>query len=157
MYKRRPLTVLVDCGSTDSFIDSAVAKKMKASMETVSLLSVIVANGQRSISNPKCPQFTWEMHGKPLTTELRVLQLGSCDLILGVVWIKGFNLIVFDFDDYKLSLIKGLKKVNLLGIKEEASLRMITLSKLWKLISVSFGKPCMLNRSNISRSSRGTI
>lgn len=134
MYKKRPLTILIDGRSIHSFTNVVVAKDTKVSVERPSSLSVTVASRQISINYSKYPQFTSEMHDRPLTTNLRVLQLGGYDLILGVDWMKGFTPIVFDFDKYKLSLGKGLHKVDFLIIKDKASLRMIIFAKSQKLM-----------------------
>lgn len=53
-FERRPIFILVDSGTTHSFLDSEVANELKVIMIITTPLTVIVANGHKSISNSLC-------------------------------------------------------------------------------------------------------
>lgn len=93
-----------------------------------------MANGQKIVSMKVCPNVKWKMHGQDYLEDLRVLQLGSCDMILGLDWMRKHTLITFDFDNSTLLLKKEGLIIELLGVKEEGTLRMITAGRLQKLI-----------------------
>ncbi len=56
--KEKNLTILVDTGSTHSFIDYQTARGIKANMVSATPLMVTVANGQKVLSKLQCPGVT---------------------------------------------------------------------------------------------------
>lgn len=56
--KGQVLTILVDTGSTYSFLDYQTAKDIKAHLVAATPLEVTVANGQKVLSKLQCPSFT---------------------------------------------------------------------------------------------------
>ena len=58
-------------------------------------LSVIVANGHRMINKYRCQGFTWRMQGYEFSTDLRILQLGGCHIVLGVDWMRTVSPLIF--------------------------------------------------------------
>nr|CAD1843416.1 unnamed protein product [Ananas comosus var. bracteatus] len=73
--KGKTLTILVDTGSTHSFIDYQVAREVKAEMVAATPLAVTVADGHKVMSKLKCASFQWTMQGEPYQAELRVIRL----------------------------------------------------------------------------------
>ncbi len=55
--KEKNLTILVDTGSTHSFMDFQTARDIKANMVSATPLIVTVANGQKVLSKLQCPGF----------------------------------------------------------------------------------------------------
>lgn len=98
------LMILIDSGSTHSFLDENTAGRLKCQLTGTLPLSVTVANGQRVLSNSACNGFCWEMQGEKFETDLRLLQLGGCDVVLGVDWMKGVSPISFDLIEWKSPL-----------------------------------------------------
>jgi len=92
------LSILIDSESTHSFLDDSTTKKLKCQLTSTMPLSVTVANGNRVVSNSACLGFIWEMQEEKFEADLRLLQLGGCDVVLGVDWMKGISLICFDFN-----------------------------------------------------------
>lgn len=83
-YQNRKLLMLVDSGSTTSFIDAKVARELKLPLVAVPPLRVSVADGRKMESTFTCPHFVWKGQQHQFSFDLRVLELGGYDIILGV-------------------------------------------------------------------------
>ncbi|XP_020104448.1 uncharacterized protein LOC109721311 [Ananas comosus] len=129
--KGKDLVILVDTGSTHSFIDINTAKEIKATITTTSPLLVTVANGQKVLSKLKCLGFIWKMHGEVYTADLRVIRLEGSSMLLGIDWLKVHGPVTFDYEQNTVSIMKDGKKVELKGMAEKAKLRSIT-AKQWQ-------------------------
>jgi len=77
------LMVLIDSGSTHSFLDESMAKKLGCEVSNSHSLSVIVANGNKVLSQSSCLGFCWEMNGEEFMADLILMKLGGCDVVLG--------------------------------------------------------------------------
>jgi len=94
--------VLIDSGSTHSFLDEKTAKELNCKVRTTFPLSVTIANGNKMYSNSRCVEFCWKMQGHEFMADLQILKLGGCDIVLGVDWRRTISPIIFDF--YKLEV-----------------------------------------------------
>ncbi|KAG8380737.1 hypothetical protein BUALT_Bualt06G0047200 [Buddleja alternifolia] len=61
--KNNTISVLVDIGSSHSFLDPYVAKKTGYEVEYTNPMQVTVADGNKLECNTRCPKFTW--NGQP--------------------------------------------------------------------------------------------
>ena len=77
MIKGKRVSILIDSGSTHSFIDSGVVKQLGLVAEVVSPLIVSVADGSRIVVDSFCKdlQFTIQTHKFP--NDLRLFPLGG--------------------------------------------------------------------------------
>lgn len=73
--KRRPLTNLVDSGSTHSFLDVTITQKLKVKVVKANKQLVTVGNGQKTSNQGLCAQLHWKIQGKKFCKDLRILQL----------------------------------------------------------------------------------
>ena len=80
----RDLIILIDSGSTHSFIDEATITELNVSKSKTTLLAVTVANGNVMLCEMQSPDFTWFMQGHEFKANLRVLKLSRHDIVLGV-------------------------------------------------------------------------
>jgi len=83
-YQDRDLIILIDSGSTHSFMDANVAGELQLSVENSSVLVVTVANGSIMLCDSYTAGFTWFMQSYEFVADLRILKLGRCDMVLGV-------------------------------------------------------------------------
>jgi hypothetical protein len=123
------LIILIDSGSTYSFINESTIKALNATTSKTTLLAVTVANGNVMLCETHCPAFTWFMHSYEFKSNLRVLELGRHDLVLGVDWLKKYSPVLFDFIKLRLSFKKDGRMIELKGISQGAELQMITTLK----------------------------
>ncbi|KAK1602459.1 hypothetical protein QYE76_071987 [Lolium multiflorum] len=83
--------LLVDSGSTGSFIDAAMVSKLGLIPQSRSPIQVKVANGEQLVCNSYIPKFTWHTHGVKFEHDMLVLDMGGYDAVLGIDWLKKFR------------------------------------------------------------------
>ena len=125
----RDLIILIDSGSTHSFIDEATITELNVSKSKTTLLAVTVANGNVMLCEMQSPDFTWFMQGHEFKANLRVLKLGRHDIVLGVDWLKQYSPVLFDFIKLKLSFKKSDRMIELKGIVQNSDLHMMSAVK----------------------------
>jgi hypothetical protein len=82
------LVVLIDSGSSLSFVSQNLVDKMGLPVQKCAAVEVKVANGEKMRSDKKVVDLEWWSGGHTYTTTLRVLELDVYDLILGFDWLK---------------------------------------------------------------------
>ena len=66
------------------------------------------------------------MQGEKFETDLRLLQLGGCDMVLGVDWMKGVCPISFDFNCMEVSFEKEVERMTIIGGREVGMCKLMT-------------------------------
>lgn len=61
--KKRRVSILIDSGSTHSFIDEKLIWKLKYKVEATQPVTVIVANGDKLNNNAMCNPLSWTIQG----------------------------------------------------------------------------------------------
>lgn len=84
MYGKRPLFILIDLGSTHNFIDKCVAEKLGCKLEPTGLTKVVVADGSTLDVASKVEGFKWSFQNSMFQTDVMVIPLGCCDMVLGI-------------------------------------------------------------------------
>lgn len=91
-----------------SFLDERTTKKLGCHLTSTQPLSVAVANGEKVISKFAFVNFHWDMQKEQFVTDLRLLKLRGCDVVLGVDWMKTISPISFDFNKLEVTFTKAL-------------------------------------------------
>jgi hypothetical protein len=78
------VVVLIDIGSTHSFMDQNVAKKFKLPAREESKLTVMVVNGATLPCLGYYKVVSFKRQGHSFTTNIYLLSLGGCDMVLGI-------------------------------------------------------------------------
>ncbi|XP_026459594.1 uncharacterized protein LOC113360286 [Papaver somniferum] len=102
--KRQSISILVDTGSTTSFIDCALAAKLNCKVEHTAHMLVTVANGSR------------------FTEDFRLLPLGGCDMVLRADWLRKLGDVVFNLSKLNISFLHDGKQITLTGTPSPPSL-----------------------------------
>lgn len=97
--------VLINIGSTHSFIDPNVARRTKPPMLGNQSMTVMVANGDCLPCQDCCMTVLFILQGNKFYTTLYLLTLGGCDMVSGVNWLCTLGPILWDFS----SLTMGFK------------------------------------------------
>ena len=84
LVRKRSIVVLIDSGNTHSFLDKTTAHSLQCNLQETPLLSMLIANGTKMVSQLKCREFKWLMSGCKFSADLRILKLGGCHVVLGV-------------------------------------------------------------------------
>ncbi|KAL2931387.1 Retrotransposon-derived protein PEG10 [Bienertia sinuspersici] len=97
LYNQTPLHILIDSGSTHNFLDLGVAKKLSLTLEPISPQAVTVADGNHLACQYVCKNFSWRMHNVVFTSDVLIIPLGGCDMVLGVQWLSELGTVKWDF------------------------------------------------------------
>lgn len=117
--EKEPITVLIDSGSTHSFVDPEIAKRVGCTIEKIHSLMVTIAGGSRIECYSKCPNFEWYMGSCKFIAPVRILKLGGCDMVLGVDLLHQLGPFLLDFNLHQMSFHREGKKIVLQGQKED--------------------------------------
>lgn len=131
--KNKLVNILIDSGSTHSFIDQTLVKQLGLVAEIIPPLSVIVADCNTKVINTSCKDVKYSIQGHTYATDLRLYPLGGSDIILGVDWLKLMNPVTFDFKQYKIRINKEGREIELQGNLPFGSIQAISGKKLQKL------------------------
>jgi hypothetical protein len=85
------ILVLLDSGSSASFISDHVAAHLPHVQAMAKPLLVHIANGSSLSCDKEVLQVTWYLNEYMFTSDLKVLQISSYDLILGMDWLGTFS------------------------------------------------------------------
>jgi hypothetical protein len=115
------LLILVDSGSTGSFLNEAMLSRLHCNTQKTSPVTVKLANNETMTCDQLVPDFSWWIQGETFTTPMRVLPLGAYDAILGVDWLKKHGPITGDWTLKTLDVTNSGKQVLLKGVQSPAS------------------------------------
>ncbi|XP_019163484.1 PREDICTED: uncharacterized protein LOC109159828 [Ipomoea nil] len=130
--QRQPIVILVDSGSTHSFLDPQLLDHMRRQPEKAKALEVTVANGDKVISDSVCPNLSWQIQQESFTKDFRLLRLGGCDMVLGMDWVDLFAPIQLHTRPPGISFHKDGRKVFLKGLAKKVILKAATDKQLKK-------------------------
>ncbi|XP_026378323.1 uncharacterized protein LOC113272740 [Papaver somniferum] len=128
------VSVLIDTGSTHSFIDAVLTSKLGLHVSPTGRMLVTVANGDRIISQGICHNLHWDMQGHQFSANLRTFPLGGCDIVLGADWLRQLGDVTFNFSQLSISFRHQGSHITLQGTTSKPSLSMISGSSLNKFI-----------------------
>ena len=97
------MLLLIDSGSTHTFVTRTFAERVGCKISPAPTLPVKVANGEMLMSQEQVSGLTWWTQGQTFTTDMRILDLGAYDAILGVNWLKQFGRMTIDWAEKYLS------------------------------------------------------
>ena len=86
-----PLSILLDSGSSHSFVSMALAGSLSGVQQLSPAVTVQVANGAVLSCDSHIPAASWSVQGYSFTTDLKLLPLSSYDMILGLDWMSHFS------------------------------------------------------------------
>ncbi|XP_021768532.1 uncharacterized protein LOC110732838 [Chenopodium quinoa] len=112
----KDLHILIDSGSTHNFVDASVASKLGCSLEQIPFQAISVADGNHIPCQQACKGFAWSMHGHSFEADVLVIPLGSCDMVLGIQWLRLLGSIHWDFQKLRMEFTFQGKQIVLKGI-----------------------------------------
>lgn len=111
--------MLVDSGSSCSFINSRIGTDLKGIQPLRVPLQVRVANGSILQCESELPNAKWEVQGNTFHTTFKVLPLNNYDVILGMDWLEQHSPMDIDWQKKTLSLQGNGGLVQLLGVSSD--------------------------------------
>lgn len=126
---KRPITVLVDGGSTHNFLQTSLATELGFVIHPSPHVTVTVGNGENLKCEGVCRNVPITMQGHRFLVDLYLLPIFGTEVVLGVQWLASLGPIIFDYANLFMEFsIKG-KSFHLDGIKS-SSLAMMSLSQI---------------------------
>ena len=109
------LHLLLDTGSTHNFLDIYTAKKLGCKLTKTCPLLVNVAGGNKLVSQYMVYVFKWSIQGQMFQTDVMLLPLGGCEMVLGIQWLSTLGTVRWNFKDLVMKFVYEGKKVCLRG------------------------------------------
>jgi hypothetical protein len=115
------VVILIDTGSTHSFVDQNLAKRLQLPAQGRSQLTVMVANGDIIPCPGCCTTITFSLQEYDFKTNLHLLVLGGCDMVLGVDWLSSLGPILWDFVELTMKFSHQSREISLQGLIKTAN------------------------------------
>ena len=109
------LLLLVDSGSTASFINSRLQDKLPALSKLQQRIKVKVADDRELICTEEVRNCVWETQGHQFKTNFKVLTLGAFDIILGQDWLYAHSPMNIDWPTKRLRITDKDQEVFIQG------------------------------------------
>jgi hypothetical protein len=110
------ILILVDSGSSHSFINVAVASKLPSVSLLTSPLNVAVANGDKLSYTAEIQNIQWSVDSYSFTSTFKILPLHCYDLILGMDWLESCSPMHVHWEQKWMSFFQGSNQVILQGV-----------------------------------------
>uniref|UniRef100_A0ACD5TK75 Uncharacterized protein n=1 Tax=Avena sativa TaxID=4498 RepID=A0ACD5TK75_AVESA len=128
------MILLIDSGSTHTFVTKAFVERAGCHLSAAPVVSVKVANGQYMTSDSQVTGLQWWTQGHTFNTDMRILDIGAYDAILGMDWLKLQGKMECDWEGKSLSFKHQGQQITLQGIisqqqKQLAELSVVQLQK----------------------------
>ncbi|XP_019179173.1 PREDICTED: uncharacterized protein LOC109174389 [Ipomoea nil] len=121
--QKQQIVILVESGSTHSFLDPKILNQLRKEAVKASPLTVTVANGEKMVCDTVCNNLEWQIQNEQFRKDFRLLRLGGCDMVLGMDWVDIFAPIQLHTRPAGISFHKDGKKVFLKGLPKRVMLK----------------------------------
>lgn len=115
--KDKVMLILVDSGSSHSFISSNFVQLAGLTTETISAKRVKLANGGSIVTNQRVTNLQWYCQGHSLAASMVVLDMQPYDAILGFDWLQQHSPMTCDWANKTLEFWEDGRQVKLQGLK----------------------------------------
>lgn len=132
-FKKIPLTILIDSGSTHNFIDPRIAKQADCFIHPCSSFEVMIANGGTLPCKGKCRNVRLSIGDYNMRSDMFALPLGGCDVVLGAQWLRTLGPILWDFAELWMQFSAEGHQHTLKGL-QPGSLSIISSHRMEKLL-----------------------
>ncbi|XP_047251491.1 uncharacterized protein LOC124886656 [Capsicum annuum] len=109
-------------GSTHNFMEEELVKKWGIVSQTVSLQLINMADGGIRQTMEACKGFNWLMGGTSFEYNFLLIPLGSCNIILGVQWLKPLGDLLMNFQTLTTKFQYQGRECTLTGIMEKTKI-----------------------------------
>jgi hypothetical protein len=95
--KHRKVIILVDSGSTHNFIHLRVAQETHCYIHAVNNFQIMIVNGGSMKCGGHCENVRLQIGDYNLKSNMFAIDMGGCDIVLGVKWLRTLGPILMDF------------------------------------------------------------
>lgn len=118
---KQELLILLDSGSTTTFISKELAAKLSQQEQECPPLKYTAANGSPMLCDTYIPQLQWFIQGHSFSYDARVLPLSGFDMIIGADWLEDHSPMWIHQKKKILSLPHKGKRIRLRGLQPNTS------------------------------------
>lgn len=117
----QPLVILVDSGSSHSFLHSSFAAVVRGA-RALSVPSVVtIADGSSIQCSSEIPNAEWSVQSFSFHSTLKLLPIGSFDMILGMDWLQAFSPMKVDWTQRQMTIPYGAKHITPQGSQADGA------------------------------------
>lgn len=130
------ILILIDSGSSHSFLDASLLTRIGVQPTTMPVPQTVkVANGAYMPCDKEVKNLSWWINDNEFTYDVKILELGGYDLILGMDWLEQWGEMRCQWKEKWLSFDYNGKHVKLQGLstKELAQLQEMSLEQVIEL------------------------
>lgn len=102
MVKNKVMLILLDSGSSHSFVSKEFVELTKMETVLIQPRKVKLANGEYLTTDAKVQNLEWYIQGHTLSSEMLVLDMAPYDAILSFDWLKQHSLMECDWTNKTL-------------------------------------------------------
>jgi len=117
LLKFHQVVIIIDSGSTHNFVDTKLATTLGIRPVKQDGIMVQIANGQEMRSPGRSQGVEVKVQGTVFRTELFILPLAGCDVVLGIQWLRTLGPIVWDFTKLQMEFQYEGKNCMLQGLQ----------------------------------------
>jgi hypothetical protein len=131
--KNKTMLILVDTGSSHSFVSSQFVQLTKLPTSQAPKQKVKLANGQWMETNTIVKELHWYIQGHSFSTDMIVLDMLPYDAILGFDWLKANSPMTCDWQAQTIQFNHKGKQIVLQGLKHtDQPVQNITAKQVYK-------------------------
>ncbi|GJW60292.1 retrotransposable element Tf2 [Tanacetum coccineum] len=104
--------------SLNAINDLNTAKKLDCQLTHTFPLQVEIDGGHQLTSNYMCKRFGWKLHGEEFHTDIMLIPLGECEMVLGIQWLSTLGNILSNFKELRIEFKHNGRKVVLRGTQK---------------------------------------
>lgn len=88
LVQNQVMLILVDSCSSHSFINTSFVQRLQVTPVQTKAMQVEVVNRAQLVTNSVLPNFEWWAQGYTFHSDMKVIDMGAYDAILGYDWLK---------------------------------------------------------------------
>ncbi|KAJ0483369.1 putative nucleotidyltransferase, Ribonuclease H [Helianthus annuus] len=101
--KGKPVTILIDCGSTHNIIQPRIASALRLSTKSLQPFAVMVGNGQLIHCEGHCPDVQVQLQKETFQIPFFIFPVQGADVVLGISWLATLGRLTADFSIPEIS------------------------------------------------------
>jgi hypothetical protein len=95
--KHQKVIILVDSGSTHNFIHRRIAQETHCYIHAINNFQIMIAKGGSMKCGGHCENVRLQIGDYHLKSQMFAIDMGGCDIVLGVDWLRTLGPILMDF------------------------------------------------------------
>ncbi|RWW75728.1 hypothetical protein BHE74_00016219 [Ensete ventricosum] len=115
LLKYQHVTILIDTGSTNNFMNSKVAARLALQIKDCNRFDVKVADGRILKYNKKCSRVRLVLEGQEIVADFFLLPLDNYEVLLGIEWLSTIGDVSCNFSRLTMKFFNKGKRVILRG------------------------------------------